>query len=36
MLGKYLNTVPYGTVGGQSAIGAGAAARMYFDKPSRT
>ena len=32
MLGKYLNTVPYGTVGGQSAIGAGAAARLYFDK----
>src|SRR3954466_9273258 len=32
VLGKYLNTVPYGTVGGQSAIGAGAAARLYFDK----
>src|SRR4051812_3242463 len=26
VLGKYLNNVPYGTVGGQSAIGAGAAA----------
>jgi penicillin-binding protein 1A len=32
VLGKYLNTVPYGTVGGQSAIGAGAAARLYFNK----
>ena len=32
VLGKYLNTVPYGTVGGQTAIGAGAAARLYFDK----
>ncbi|HWK27991.1 MAG TPA: transglycosylase domain-containing protein [Solirubrobacter sp.] len=33
VLGKYLNTAPYGTVGGQSAIGAKAAARIYFDKP---
>jgi penicillin-binding protein 1A len=33
VVGKYLNSVPYGTVGGQSAIGAGAAARLYFDKP---
>jgi penicillin-binding protein 1A len=32
LLGKYINTVPYGTVGGQSAIGAGAAARLYFNK----
>jgi penicillin-binding protein 1A len=32
VLGKYMNTVPYGTVGGQTAIGAGAAARLYFDK----
>ena len=32
VVGKYLNTVPYGTVGGQSAIGAGAAARLYFNK----
>ena len=32
VLGKYLNTVPYGTYGGQTAIGAGAAARLYFDK----
>jgi penicillin-binding protein 1A len=33
VVGKYLNSVPYGTVGGQSAIGAGAAARLYFNKP---
>ena len=32
ILAKYLNTVPYGTVGGQSAIGAKAAARIYFNK----
>ncbi len=32
VLGRYLNTVPYGTYGGQTAIGAGAAARLYFDK----
>jgi penicillin-binding protein 1A len=32
VLANYLNTVPYGTVGGQTAIGAGAAARLYFDK----
>src|SRR4051795_5260166 len=32
VLNKYLNTVPYGTVGGQSAIGAKAAARIYFNK----
>ncbi len=33
ILGRYLNTVPYGTTGGQTAIGAGAAARIYFGKP---
>jgi penicillin-binding protein 1A len=33
ILNKYLNTVPYGTVGGQTAIGAAAAARIYFNKP---
>jgi penicillin-binding protein 1A len=33
ILDKYLNTVPYGTTGGQTAIGAGAAARVYFNKP---
>ena len=32
ILDKYLNSVPYGTVGGQSAIGAKAAARIYFNK----
>ena len=32
VLTKYINTVPYGTVGGQTAIGAGAAARIYFNK----
>jgi penicillin-binding protein 1A len=35
ILEKYLNTVPYGTTGGQTAIGASAAARIYFDKPVR-
>jgi penicillin-binding protein 1A len=32
ILEKYLNTTPYGTVGGQTAIGAEAAARVYFNK----
>ena len=32
ILTTYLNTVPFGTYGGQSAIGAWAAARMFFDK----
>src|SRR5215203_1986392 len=32
ILDKYLNTVPYGTVGGQTAVGVKAAARVYFDK----
>jgi penicillin-binding protein 1A len=32
ILTSYLNTVPYGTYGGQSAIGVWAAARMYFNK----
>ena len=31
---KYLNTVPYGTVGGQTALGIQAAARIFFDKPA--
>ena len=34
ILDKYLNNVPYGTVGGQTAIGVQAAARIYFDKPA--
>ncbi|TML28499.1 MAG: penicillin-binding protein [Actinobacteria bacterium] len=35
ILTTYLNDVPYGTVGGQTAIGAQAAARVFFDKPAR-
>ena len=35
ILTEYLNTVPYGTYGGQSAIGAWAAARTYFNKSVR-
>ncbi|HLM85055.1 MAG TPA: transglycosylase domain-containing protein [Solirubrobacteraceae bacterium] len=33
ILTGYLNSVPYGTLGGQTAIGVQAAARMFFDKP---
>jgi penicillin-binding protein 1A len=33
ILTSYLNGVPYGTVGGQTAIGVQAAARIFFDKP---
>src|SRR5271165_1403016 len=33
ILTSYLNSVPYGTVGGQTAIGVQAAARTFFDKP---
>jgi penicillin-binding protein 1A len=33
ILDNYLNVVPYGTVGGQTAIGVGAAAQVFFDKP---
>src|SRR3954468_13856827 len=33
ILDKSLDSVPYGTVGGQTAIGAWAAARVYFNKP---
>jgi penicillin-binding protein 1A len=32
ILTKYLNSVPYGTNGGQTAVGIDAAARAYFDK----
>ena len=32
VLTKYLNTVPYGTVGGQEAVGVQAAARIFFNK----
>src|SRR5437763_2022644 len=34
ILTSYLNSVPYGTLGGQTAIGAQAAARIFFDKPA--
>jgi penicillin-binding protein 1A len=34
ILHQYLNAVPYGTVGGQTALGIQAAARMYFGKPA--
>lgn len=34
VLVAYLNNVPYGTVGGQTAIGIQAAARIFFDKPA--
>ncbi|HEX8974928.1 MAG TPA: transglycosylase domain-containing protein [Solirubrobacteraceae bacterium] len=33
ILTSYLNNVPYGTVGGQTAYGVGAASRMFFNKP---
>jgi penicillin-binding protein 1A len=33
ILTNYLNNVPYGTVGGQTAIGAQAASRTFFNKP---
>ena len=33
ILAQYLNVVPYGTVGGETAYGIGAAAQMFFDKP---
>jgi penicillin-binding protein 1A len=34
ILTSYLNSVPYGTVGGQTAIGVQAAARIFFDEPA--
>lgn len=34
ILNQYLDNVPYGTVGGQTAVGIGAAARMFFDRPA--
>ncbi len=33
ILNTYLNDVPYGTVGGQTAVGVAAASEMFFDKP---
>jgi penicillin-binding protein 1A len=34
ILNRYLNSVPYGTVGGQTAVGVQAASRIFFDKPA--
>jgi penicillin-binding protein 1A len=34
ILDEYLNDIPYGTVGGQEALGIQAAARVFFDKPA--
>jgi penicillin-binding protein 1A len=34
ILDRYLNSVPYGTIGGQTAVGVQAASRMYFGKPA--
>jgi penicillin-binding protein 1A len=34
ILTSYLNSVPYGTVGGQTAVGVQAASRIFFDKPA--
>jgi penicillin-binding protein 1A len=34
ILQGYLNSVAYGTVGGQTAIGVQAASRIFFDKPA--
>jgi penicillin-binding protein 1A len=33
ILVSYLNDVPYGTVGGQTAYGVGAASKIFFNKP---
>lgn len=33
ILTSYLNSVPYGTLGGQTAIGVQAASRIFFNKP---
>jgi penicillin-binding protein 1A len=34
ILTSYLNSVPYGTLGGQTAVGVQAASRVFFDKPA--
>jgi penicillin-binding protein 1A len=34
ILAEYLNTVPYGAVGGQEAYGVQAASRIFFDEPA--
>jgi penicillin-binding protein 1A len=33
ILTQYLNDVDYGTLGGQTAVGVGAASQLFFDKP---
>ncbi len=33
ILGQYLNTASYGTIEGSTAVGVGAAAKIYFSKP---
>ncbi|HVC06323.1 MAG TPA: transglycosylase domain-containing protein [Solirubrobacterales bacterium] len=33
ILGQYLNTASYGTIAGSTAIGVGAASRIYFSRP---
>jgi penicillin-binding protein 1A len=35
ILQSYLNSVPYGTVDGQTAVGVQAAAETFFDKPAK-
>ncbi|MDX6639419.1 MAG: penicillin-binding protein, partial [Solirubrobacteraceae bacterium] len=35
VLSKYVNNVPYGTVGGQTAVGVQAASRVFFDEPAK-
>jgi penicillin-binding protein 1A len=35
IINSYLNTAPYGTVEGQTAVGAEAAAQTYFSKPAK-
>ncbi|HWN73254.1 MAG TPA: transglycosylase domain-containing protein, partial [Solirubrobacterales bacterium] len=35
ILKEYLNTAPYGTVEGQTAVGAEAASQTYFSKPAK-
>ena len=35
ILGEYLNAVPYGTVGGRTALGAEAASQVYFSKHAK-
>jgi penicillin-binding protein 1A len=35
ILDQYLNNVPYGTVGGKTAVGIQAASRIFYDKPAK-